>query len=105
MCRWPRIIWVHSETDQVEGSEPKYIAAQRLAAASGLSHLDESVHLSLHPVYGAWHSLRAVLVYDNLSYDEPRPSPVECHIDALAYAAAAAKFQEALAAPPGMSSL
>jgi methylmalonic aciduria homocystinuria type C protein len=42
---------------------PAPIAIQRVAQASGLAHLSPS-RLSVHPIYGPWLSLRAVIVVD-----------------------------------------
>jgi hypothetical protein len=42
---------------------PSAIPIQRIAAASGLAHLSPS-HLSIHPAFGPWFALRAVIVVD-----------------------------------------
>lgn len=87
---------MHTKTDQVLGGEPQYFAAQRMAAAAGFAYLDETVHLSTHPVYGAWYSLRAILVYDDVPFTGPRPTALPCTIDPAAHAAAVVAFNKAL---------
>jgi hypothetical protein len=42
----------------------RLVCLQRLAAASGVARLEQSLHLNLHPVYGPWVSWRAVVVVD-----------------------------------------
>jgi methylmalonic aciduria homocystinuria type C protein len=51
-----QVRWSHETT-------PAPVAMQRLAEAAGLASLAPS-HLSVHPVYGPWISLRAVVVID-----------------------------------------
>lgn len=41
---------------------------QRMAALAGLTYWDESSGLSLHPKYGSWFALRAVLVFEGIDY-------------------------------------
>lgn len=50
------IFWAHVV-------EPKAIPIQRIAAAAGLAVLAPS-YLSVHPTYGPWFALRAVVVFD-----------------------------------------
>lgn len=45
-----------------ESSADKLVSMQRAASSSGLSYLDSRSHLTIHPVYGTWHSFRAVVV-------------------------------------------
>ncbi|HWN72011.1 MAG TPA: hypothetical protein VNM90_30435 [Haliangium sp.] len=52
---------------------PPRIAIQRLAHVAGLAHLAPT-HLSVHPVYGPWIALRAVVVVD--VDGPPGPAPV-----------------------------
>jgi methylmalonic aciduria homocystinuria type C protein len=44
----------------------KLVAIQRMAHVAGVAHLDEKCHLAIHPVYGPWIALRAVLVFDDI---------------------------------------
>lgn len=41
---------------------------QRAAAVAGLAYQDPVSHLCLHPKYGAWLSLRCLLVFDGIQY-------------------------------------
>ncbi len=41
---------------------------QRMAALAGLTYWDESSGLSLHPKYGSWFALRAVLVFEGVEH-------------------------------------
>jgi hypothetical protein len=57
---------------------PAPIAIQRVAQASGLAHLSPS-RLSIHPAYGPWWSLRAVVVVDANGPSGERPrAPDPC---------------------------
>ena len=44
------------------------MAMQRLAHTIGFAYYDTTSHLCLHPKLGPWFSMRAVLVFDGLSY-------------------------------------
>jgi hypothetical protein len=50
------ILWAHT-------IHPRAFPIQRIAEAAGLACLSPS-HLSIHPTYGPWHALRAVVVVD-----------------------------------------
>jgi methylmalonic aciduria homocystinuria type C protein len=54
--------------------EPRALPIQRLAVAAGLAHLSPS-HLSVHPQYGPWIALRALLVFDVPGPAGSRPVP------------------------------
>jgi len=45
-----------------ESCADRMVSMQRVASCSGLSYLDSKSHLVIHPVYGTWHSFRAVVV-------------------------------------------
>ena len=45
-----------------ESCANKLVSMQRVASCSGLSYLDSKSHLTIHPVYGSWHSFRAVVI-------------------------------------------
>ena len=53
---------------------PHRVAMQRLAHVAGLAYLAPS-HLSVHPVYGPWIALRAVVVIDRPGPPGPAPEP------------------------------
>lgn len=55
---------------------PRRIAMQRLAEVAGLAHRSRS-YLSVHPVFGPWIGLRAVILFDVDGPPErpPRPEP------------------------------
>jgi methylmalonic aciduria homocystinuria type C protein len=60
--------------------EPAPVAIQQVAHAAGLAHLAPS-HLSVHPEYGPWIALRAVVVLDVDGPPGPAPAlapPCEC---------------------------
>lgn len=71
---------------------PPRIAIQRLAHVAGLAHLAPS-HLSVHPVYGPWIALRAVVVVDVDGPPGPAPAPAP-PCDCAAHCAP--RFQAAL---------
>lgn len=53
-----------------------YVPIQRLAHACGLSFLSEECHMCLHPKFGPWFSLRAVVLFSSVQYDgQDRPPP------------------------------
>jgi hypothetical protein len=45
-----------------EHNMDRLVSMQRVASCSGFAYLDEISHLTVHPVYGTWHSFRAVVV-------------------------------------------
>ncbi len=51
---------------------PRRVAMQRLADLSGLAPLSKTTHLNVHPTYGPWIGLRALVVVD---VDGPRDPP------------------------------
>lgn len=59
---------------------PPRVAIQRLAHAAGLAYLTPS-HLSVHPIYGPWIALRAVVVIDVEGPAEPAPLAAPCDCD------------------------
>ena len=46
---------------------PRRVAMQRLADLSALAPLSETTHLNVHPEYGPWIALRALVVFDGPS--------------------------------------
>ena len=88
--RRARVFWSHRQAAGLEGGAG-YVAIQRAAAASGLAHLDHPAHLCVHPPYGPWFSLRALLVFDDVPYTSqpPPPLPDTCSSEARARVAAA----------------
>ena len=82
------ILWAHRTT-------PAPIAIQRVAHAGGLAHLSPS-QLSIHPNYGPWWALRAVIVVDTDGpTTERRRAPDPCTACSKPCLAA---FERALAA-------
>ena len=61
-----RIFWGHQERDGVIGGPS--LELQRMASAAGVAYWDQSSCLSLHPKYGPWFALRAVVVFDGVEY-------------------------------------
>ena len=53
---------------------------QRAAAAAGLAYQDPVSHLCLNPKYGAWFSLRCLLVFDGIQYTGVYSSASCCEI-------------------------
>lgn len=92
----PRVFWSHRQAAGLEGGTG-YVAIQRAAAASGLAYLDQIAHLCVHPEYGPWFSLRALLVFDDVPFLQPQPPPLPDPTSSEAKARAAA----ALAAAQG----
>jgi hypothetical protein len=70
-----RVYWSHSIAPDLEGG-PGYVAMQRMAVAAGIAYLDEVSHLCMHPTYGAWFSLRAALVFDDMPWSPALRKPV-----------------------------
>lgn len=54
------------------------MAIQRAAAAAGMAYLDTTTHLALHPTYGQWFSLRALILVDRLLRSPGPYFPMEC---------------------------
>lgn len=57
LARFPRVYFAHRAYDGA------YLPFQRLAAAAGLGTLS-ATHLVIHPIYGPWFALRAVILDD-----------------------------------------
>lgn len=92
----PRVYWSHLPANDLEGGG-KFVAMQRMAACAGLAFLDHAAHLSLHPVYGPWISLRCVILFDDLEYDVgPQPQPLPNPLDERAQLAVSAAMVAAL---------
>ncbi|MEQ8279756.1 MAG: hypothetical protein RMA76_04420 [Deltaproteobacteria bacterium] len=56
---------------------PRRVAMQRLADLSGLAPLSETTHLNVHPEYGPWIALRALVVID---VDGPAEAPTRAEV-------------------------
>ncbi|KAK9813724.1 hypothetical protein WJX73_005448 [Symbiochloris irregularis] len=73
--RKTRIFYSHEE---IAGGG--YVAMQRLADITGCAYNDNLSHLSLHPRFGPWFALRALIVFDGVKYTgqrKPRlPNPM-----------------------------
>ena len=54
-----RIFWGHDIT-----SPHNLVSLIRVASASNFCYLHPTARLAIHPIYGSWLSLRAVIVYD-----------------------------------------
>jgi hypothetical protein len=61
---------------------PGWISAQAMSQVAGLSFVEPSCMLSLHPKYGPWFSLRAVLIFDAISYPAEAPPTLQPAIPA-----------------------
>ena len=85
-----RIYWSHS------CGRNELVSMQRVAAVSGFAYHDDSSHLTVHPVYGAWHSFRAVAVFSSSSNDVPPPQRLPCLLSATEKERAAAALNYAL---------
>lgn len=91
-----RIFWSHRKS-QLDGGEG-FVAMQRMANCSGLAYLDEVSHLSYHPVFGPWFSLRCAVVFDDVVYDGPaKPKPLQCPLNSQILKIVAKKVEEAVA--------
>jgi len=75
-----RVFWSHQTAD-LEGGPGLFVAMQRMAYAAGLAYLDNASHLSFHPKYGPWFSLRCAVVIENEKYVLPQPPPIACPLD------------------------
>lgn len=65
-----------------------FVPLQRLAVATGLGALAPS-HLVIHPIYGPWFALRAVVVIDGEPPASRPPIPPPCRCDGSCTAALA----------------
>jgi cyanocobalamin reductase (cyanide-eliminating) / alkylcobalamin dealkylase len=80
------------------------VSMQRVAVVSGLSYFDNESMLCVHPIYGTWHSFRAIIVIDDESeFDIPQspPVPLRCclSVNEITKAAAAMKYASSLVLP------
>ncbi len=79
-----KIYWSHT-TANLRGGEG-FVAMQRMAECAGLAYLDHTCHLSFHPTYGPWFSLRCAIVFSNklgnldcsLEMLRRKPTPLPC---------------------------
>jgi methylmalonic aciduria homocystinuria type C protein len=72
---------------------PRRVAMQRFAHVAGLAYLSPS-YLSVHPIFGPWIGLRAVVVLAGPGPDSPAPTwEAPCHCDRHC----AARFHDACA--------
>ena len=93
-CRQPRVVYINKQTPHREGA-PGWLSAHSLGAAAGLCALEATSHLSLHATYGAWFSLRSVVVFDGVPWRPPAPPAA---LPAVALPAARATAVRAAAA-------
>lgn len=71
-CRRPsQIFWAHEGTSMAINGPSTEL--QRIAAVAGLTYWDGSSGLSLHPKYGSWFALRAVLVFEGIEHTGKPP--------------------------------
>ena len=66
-----------------ETAPDRLIAFQRLADVCGVAYLEESIHLCLHPTFGPWFALRAIIVFksaSDASMDVPLQMPARVQI-------------------------
>lgn len=77
---------------------PRRVAMQRLADVAGLAALTPAM-LCVHPTFGPWIALRAVVVFDVAPPSGPRPAlPLACHDCAGRCVPALARAQDAAVA-------
>jgi len=61
----------------------KLVSMQRVAMESGFAYHDPATQLVVHPVYGVWHSYRAVVIIHDDAVKEVAPPPtVPCFLTA-----------------------
>jgi hypothetical protein len=65
-----KIFWMHEMSDYV-------VPAQQLAHSSGLAFLSRG-HFTIHPIYGAWFALRAVILMNEKISIEKGPAVNPC---------------------------
>lgn len=71
-----QIIWSH-EKIELKGSKSGYVAFQRMANVCGLAFLDtEQSHLSIHPIFGSWYSLRCAIVFHDIACTLVKPEKI-----------------------------
>jgi len=93
LCDNYKIYWSH-RTAKLRGGEG-FVAMQRMAECCALAYLDHTCHLSFHPTFGPWFSLRCAIVFYNgvgtaqgFSFDgvstgflTQQPAPLTCPLD------------------------
>ena len=68
----PRLIFINKQTDLLDG--PKgWISASAVGNAAGICAPEPISHLNLHPIYGAWFSMRCLLIFDDIEWVDPQP--------------------------------
>ena len=71
-----RIFWAHKSYETRRGGGRGFLAFQRLAECAGMAYLDHISHLSIHPTYGSWYSLRCAVVFDTIVAEFIQPDPL-----------------------------
>ena len=54
----------------------RMVSMARVASCTGFSYLDPQTHLSVHPIYGTWHSYRAVLLIPKETSSQASQIPI-----------------------------
>ncbi|KAK9840186.1 hypothetical protein WJX74_005136 [Apatococcus lobatus] len=82
--RW-RVCWANGH--QATSGQDSPMAMQRLAHLIGFAYYNSTSHLCLHQKFGPWFSMRAVIIFEGLSYGGPCPQQLKCPLSAqnLAY--------------------
>ena len=71
-----QIIWSH-EKIELKGSKNGYVAFQRMASVCGMAFLDtDQSHLSVHPTFGSWYSIRCAIVFQDITCTLEKPKSV-----------------------------
>ena len=77
-------------------SPTRLIAFQRLASVSGACLLLDEIHLCVHPVFGPWFALRALLVFEEPSLLVTPPATLNIPINEVELVQAARCLEEAM---------
>lgn len=70
-CRSQSRIFFSHDQSAGQGTHG-FVAMQRLAEVTGCAYNDHTSHLSLHPRYGPWFALEALIVFDGITYTGTR---------------------------------
>lgn len=81
------------------------VAMQRVAEAAGMAELDHCTHLCVHPTYGTWISLRAVIVCNLPAADILQPEPQRSLLSGVEKERAIVAMKQALEAHENPKSL
>jgi hypothetical protein len=99
-----RLFWSHSQAT-LAGGKRGFVAMQRMAECCGMAYLDHTSHLSMHPSFGPWFSLRCCIILDSVRWEASPPPPLPCPLTPAQHANVKTAAEAAFGRADGDSAL